>query len=91
MIMHEVEDIQVPIVDDFTPEYLHELQEDVILDRRTKTSPWGDVQYFQVGLKRVHPSKSEWIEAGRVREFYPHLFANQIKLLEVQKLLSEEE
>ena len=46
MIMDKVEDIQVPTVDDFTPEYLDELQEDIILDRRTMTSRWGDMEYL---------------------------------------------
>ena len=40
MIMVEVEDVQVPTVDGFAPKYLDELQEDVILDRRTRTSHW---------------------------------------------------
>jgi hypothetical protein len=61
-------------VDDFSPEYLDELQEDVILDRRIKTSQWGDVEYLQVGIKGVKPRKERWIEIGKVREIYPHLF-----------------
>jgi hypothetical protein len=28
-----------------------------------------------VGLKGMHPSKARWIETGRVRELYPHLFS----------------
>jgi hypothetical protein len=38
MIMDEDESIQVPTIDDFSPKYLDELQEDVILDRRIRTS-----------------------------------------------------
>jgi hypothetical protein len=38
MIMDQGENVQVPSVDDFSPEYLDELQEDVILDRRVRTS-----------------------------------------------------
>jgi hypothetical protein len=57
MIMDEDESIQVPTVDDFSPEYLDELQEDVILDRRIRTSQRGDVEYLRVGLKGVKPSK----------------------------------
>ena len=37
MIMDEVEDVQVPIISEFVLEHLDELQDDVILDRRTKT------------------------------------------------------
>ena len=44
MIMNEVEYVQVPIIDDFSPEYLDELQEVVILDRRTRTSCQGDAK-----------------------------------------------
>jgi hypothetical protein len=65
MIMDEDESIQVPTVDDFSPEYLDELQEDVILDRRIKTSQRGDVEYLRVGLKGVKPSKEKWIEIRR--------------------------
>jgi hypothetical protein len=46
MIMDEDEGVQVPTVDDFDPEYLDELQEDVILDRRMRTSQQGDVEYL---------------------------------------------
>jgi len=35
----------VPIVDDFAPEYLNELPKAIILDRRTRTSQQGDVEY----------------------------------------------
>jgi hypothetical protein len=73
MIMDKDEGVQVPTIDDFSPEYLDELQEDVILNKRIKTSRWGDVEYLQVGLKGVHPSKEIWIEIRKVREFYPHL------------------
>jgi hypothetical protein len=38
MIMDEDESVQVLTVDDFAPEYLDELHEDVILDRRIRTS-----------------------------------------------------
>jgi len=38
MIMDEYESVQVPTIDDFSPKYLDELQEDVILDRRVRTS-----------------------------------------------------
>jgi hypothetical protein len=38
MIMDEDEIVQVPLVDDISPKYLDELQEDVIIDRRIGTS-----------------------------------------------------
>jgi hypothetical protein len=38
MIIYEYSSIQVTIVDDFSPEYLDELQEDGILDKRIETS-----------------------------------------------------
>ena len=34
MIVDEDENVQLPSVDDFTPEYLNELQQDVILDKK---------------------------------------------------------
>ena len=46
MIIGEVENVQVPTIDDFVPEYLDKLQEDVILDKRNRTSHRGDVDYF---------------------------------------------
>ena len=57
MIMDKDESVQVSTVDDFSPKYLDELQEYVILGKRIKTSQRGDVEYFRVGLKRAHPSK----------------------------------
>jgi hypothetical protein len=38
MIMDQGENFQVPSVDDFTYEYIDELWEDVILDRKARTS-----------------------------------------------------
>jgi hypothetical protein len=38
MIVDEDENVQVPSVDDFAPEYLNELQQDVILDRKIQSS-----------------------------------------------------
>jgi hypothetical protein len=38
MIMDEDESIQVPTDDYFSPQYLEKLQEDIILDRRIRTS-----------------------------------------------------
>ena len=63
----------VPTVDEFALEYLDELPEDIILDRRTRNSWRGDVEYLQVGFKGMHPSKAKWLEKERVREQFPHL------------------
>jgi hypothetical protein len=73
MIMDQDEEVSIPSVDEFAPEYLDELQEDIILDRRTRTSRRGDIDYLRVGLKGTHPSKAKWIEKDKVRELFPHL------------------
>ena len=73
MIIDPEEDTQIPTVDDFSPEYMNELEEDTILDRRVGTSRWGDVEYLRMGLKGMNPSKEIWIEIEKVRELYPHL------------------
>ena len=73
LIMDTEEVGSVPIVDDFAPEYLDELLEDIILDRRTRTSRRGDVEYLRVGFKGMHPSKAKWLEKEKVREQFPHL------------------
>jgi len=73
LIMDTDEVGTVPMFDDFAPEYLDELPEDIILDRRTRTSRRGDVEYLQVGFKGMHPSKAKWMEKERVREKFPHL------------------
>ena len=66
-------DIQLPSIEDFSPEFLDELKEDVILDRRTHTSRRGNVDYVRVGLKGSKPSNAKWIEVEKVRDLYPHL------------------
>ena len=48
---------QVPTVDDFSPEYLDKLPEDIILDKRTMTSQRGDMEYLHIGFKGMNPSK----------------------------------
>jgi hypothetical protein len=67
------EHVQIPSIDDFSPEYLTELHEDTILDRRMRTSKRGNVEYLQIGLKGTNLSKAKWIEVGKVRELYSHL------------------
>jgi hypothetical protein len=57
MIMDQDEEVSIPSVDEFSPEYLDEVKEGIILDRRKKNSRRGDVDYLQVGLKGTHPSK----------------------------------
>jgi hypothetical protein len=52
---------------------LDELKEDIILDKRTRASRRGDVDYLRVGLKGTHPRKPKWIEKDKVRELFPHL------------------
>ena len=66
-------DIQLPSIEDFSPEFLDELKEDVILDRRTRTSRRGNVDYVRVGLKGSKQRKAKWIELEKVRDLYPHL------------------
>ena len=73
MIMDEETNIQIPSVDDMAPEYMKELQDDVILDRNVRTSRRGNDEYLRVGLKGMHISKAIWIEIVKVRELYPHL------------------
>ena len=69
----DIEEVgSVPIMDDFALEYLDELAEDIIVDRRTRTSGRGDVEYLHVGFKGMHPSKAKWIEKEKVREKFPH-------------------
>ena len=38
MIMDPDEEVSIPSVDEFSPEYLDELKEDINLDRRTRNS-----------------------------------------------------
>ena len=73
MIMDQDEKVSIPSVDEFAPEYLDELQEDIILYRRMRISRRGDVDYLRVGLKGTHPSKAKLIEENKVRELFPHL------------------
>ena len=73
LIDDQGEYVQIPSIDDFFPEYFTELHEDIILDRRMRTSKRRNVEYLRVGLKGANPSKAKWIEVGKVRELYPHL------------------
>jgi hypothetical protein len=73
MIMDQGEEVSIPSVDEFASEYLDELEEDIILERRKRTPCKGDVDYIQVGLKGTHTSKAKWIEKDKVRELFPHL------------------
>ena len=67
------EQSQLPSIDDLLPEYLNELQEDTVLDRKVRMTCRGDVEYLRVGLKGSKPSCAKWKEIGQVRQLYPHL------------------
>ena len=86
LIEDQGEKVQIPSIEDFSLEYLDELQQDTILDRRTRTSKRGSVDYLRVGLKDTNASKAKWIEIGKVRELYPHLSNNWKWAFGVQKL-----
>ena len=73
MIMDRDEEVSIPSVDEFSPKSLDELKEDINLDRRTRTSHRGDVDYLRVGLKGTHPRKEKWIEKDKVRGLFRHL------------------
>ena len=55
------------------PEYLNELQEDTVLDRKVRMMHRADVEYLRIGLKGSKPSSAKWIDIGQVRQVYPHL------------------
>jgi hypothetical protein len=76
MIMDQRESVSVLSMDEFAPKYLDELKEYIILDRRMRTSRRGDVEYLQVGLKVTHPRTTWWIEKGKVRDQFPHLYVD---------------
>ena len=67
------EESQLPSIDDLLPEYLNELQEDAVLDRKVRTTCMGDVEYLRIGLKGSKPSSAKWIEIGQLRNQFPHL------------------
>ena len=51
-------DIQLPSIEDFSPAFLDELKEGAILNRRTRTSKRGSVDYLRIWLKGSKPSKA---------------------------------
>jgi hypothetical protein len=52
LLIHDKgEHVQIPSIDDFSPEYLSELHEDTILDKRMRTSKRRNVEYLRVGIK----------------------------------------
>ena len=63
----------MPSTNDLLLEYLNELQEDIILDRKVRTMHRGDVEYLRIGLKGSKPSNVKWIEIEKVKKQYPHL------------------
>ena len=55
LIDDQGEHVQLPLIDDFLPEYLDELQQGLILEKRIRTSRRGNVEYLRVGLKGQNP------------------------------------
>ena len=58
LIEYPEEKIQLPSIDDLFPEYLNELQEDTVLDRKMRTTCRGDVEYLRIRLKGSKPSSA---------------------------------
>ena len=75
MIVDQDVQVQAPSVDELVPEYLNELQEYVIFDKKVGCSQRGDMEFLHVGMKVMHPRKARWIDTGRMRELYPNLFS----------------
>ena len=73
LIDDQMSDVQLPSIGYFLREFLDELKEDTALDRRTRASKRGSVDYLLVGLKGTKPNKEKWMEVCKVRELYPHL------------------
>ena len=73
LINDQGSDVQLPSIEYFSPKFLDELKEDTILDKRTRASKRGSVDYLRVGIKGTKPNKAKWMEVGKVRELYPHL------------------
>jgi hypothetical protein len=46
MIMDQQKSVLVPSVDEFSPEYLDKLKQDIILNKRMRTSCRSDVEYL---------------------------------------------
>ena len=67
------EQSQFPSIDDLLPEYINELQEDTVLDRKVRTEHRGDIEYLTIRLKGSKPSSVKWIEIEQVRNQYHHL------------------
>jgi len=67
------EQSQFPSIDDLLLEYLNELQEDTVLDRKVRTTRRGNFEYLGNGLKGSKPSSAKWIEIEQARNLYPHL------------------
>ena len=59
LIDDQGEHVQLPSIDDFSPKYLDELQQDLILDTGTRTSRRGNFEYLRVGLKGKNTFKAK--------------------------------
>eukprot|EP00253_Pinus_taeda_P005183 PITA_05183 len=70
MIEDPEEQSQLPYIDDLLPEYLNELQEDTVLEKKVRTTCSGQVEYLRIGFKGSKLSSSKlssakWIEIGQ--------------------------
>jgi len=70
------ENVSISLTHFFSSKYLAELEQDVILDRETRTSRRRNRKHLHVGFKGTKLGKAKWIKKGRVRELYPHLFVD---------------
>ena len=62
MIEGQGENVQTLSIEEFSLEFLDELHQDTIPNRRMRSSKRGNVDHLRMGLKGTNPSNAKWIE-----------------------------
>jgi len=63
----------LPSMEDLAPEHMDMLAEDVVLEKKKRSSYSGEHEVWHIGLKGQHLQKAKWYAFDRMRELYPHL------------------
>ena len=65
LIEDQGENVQIPSIEEFSPKFLDVLQQDTILDRRTRTKNRGSIDYLWVVLKEHILQRPNGLKWGR--------------------------
>jgi hypothetical protein len=72
-MLDQEEEKVLPTIEDLEPDAQEELEEDTVLEKKSRTTRQGQCDLWQIRLKGQLPCKEKWYSREKVEEKIPHL------------------